>query len=393
MLRSRCILATMFPLLVATGCPLKEDPSAVETTPVPERNSSESNPTESAIETSELASEANPADAAPDAYVEVLTVKLEDVPSSLDAGGPSGSSTGVSPTSVPSTDPPVTSPPAPGATGASGAAASGSGTRPVASPPGSEHTPTEAPDSPTIDRCPFDACSDEEASRLATSCARDGNFVVTCRPPGEGHDCDTPAWVPDAPCDGTDQCTTELAWSAADFVELPGGYQDAEGSSYSIARSGDDFVVTLTCVDPVEVGEEHPVFAGVTIGAPYACLSGTFTFATSHTTYAPTIEWNEGIDIKCTWPDSGTTVVTVFGMRCESESAACHPARDPRALCGDEAVSPDEECDDGNVEDGDGCSSKCFVETGFSCPAPGKACVTTNLPEPQVADAQAAPYH
>jgi len=41
-------------------------------------------------------------------------------------------------------------------------------------------------------------------------------------------------------------------------------------------------------------------------------------------------------------------------------------------LCGDGLLSPvawgtDEECDDGNQEDGDGCDSNCKVEMGWEC--------------------------
>jgi cysteine-rich repeat protein len=37
------------------------------------------------------------------------------------------------------------------------------------------------------------------------------------------------------------------------------------------------------------------------------------------------------------------------------------------AICGDGNVDPNEECDDGNQADGDGCSSKCKKESGFTC--------------------------
>jgi len=37
------------------------------------------------------------------------------------------------------------------------------------------------------------------------------------------------------------------------------------------------------------------------------------------------------------------------------------------AICGDGNVDPNEECDDGNQAGGDGCSSKCTKEDGFSC--------------------------
>jgi fibro-slime domain-containing protein len=35
--------------------------------------------------------------------------------------------------------------------------------------------------------------------------------------------------------------------------------------------------------------------------------------------------------------------------------------------CGNGSIEPGEDCDDGNTKDGDGCSSKCKVETGFTC--------------------------
>lgn len=37
------------------------------------------------------------------------------------------------------------------------------------------------------------------------------------------------------------------------------------------------------------------------------------------------------------------------------------------ALCGDGKRTTPEECDDGNTDNGDGCSSRCWVENGYSC--------------------------
>ncbi len=42
--------------------------------------------------------------------------------------------------------------------------------------------------------------------------------------------------------------------------------------------------------------------------------------------------------------------------------------------CGDGIVSGTEQCDDGNTTSGDGCSSTCQVEPGWTCPTPGAAC-------------------
>ncbi|MEM9057681.1 MAG: DUF4215 domain-containing protein, partial [Pseudomonadota bacterium] len=44
--------------------------------------------------------------------------------------------------------------------------------------------------------------------------------------------------------------------------------------------------------------------------------------------------------------------------------------------CGDALLDPGEQCDDGNTNDGDGCSAACQIEAGFAC----------TLPEPPVAN-------
>ena len=35
--------------------------------------------------------------------------------------------------------------------------------------------------------------------------------------------------------------------------------------------------------------------------------------------------------------------------------------------CGNSIIDPAETCDDGNIISGDGCSSSCSIETGYSC--------------------------
>jgi len=39
----------------------------------------------------------------------------------------------------------------------------------------------------------------------------------------------------------------------------------------------------------------------------------------------------------------------------------------PTSVCGDGVVIGNEGCDDGNQEDGDGCSTQCTVEKGWAC--------------------------
>ncbi len=49
-------------------------------------------------------------------------------------------------------------------------------------------------------------------------------------------------------------------------------------------------------------------------------------------------------------------------------------AAPPPPDCGDSEKTGNEECDDGNVEDNDGCSSQCTKEAGFNCPPGPGAC-------------------
>jgi cysteine-rich repeat protein len=48
--------------------------------------------------------------------------------------------------------------------------------------------------------------------------------------------------------------------------------------------------------------------------------------------------------------------------KCEYEDC-----RDVEGECGDGKVEVYEECDDGNLKDGDGCSSICTIEKDYSC--------------------------
>jgi cysteine-rich repeat protein len=52
------------------------------------------------------------------------------------------------------------------------------------------------------------------------------------------------------------------------------------------------------------------------------------------------------------------------------------PCSDPRrpSECGDGCKDVDEDCDDGNVDDGDGCSQACLREVGFECGDGGTNC-------------------
>jgi cysteine-rich repeat protein len=57
---------------------------------------------------------------------------------------------------------------------------------------------------------------------------------------------------------------------------------------------------------------------------------------------------------------------------CQFDVSACLTA-----ICGNGVVDPGETCDDGNQLDGDGCSSTCQEEPGFTCTGSPSTCVTT----------------
>lgn len=70
---------------------------------------------------------------------------------------------------------------------------------------------------------------------------------------------------------------------------------------------------------------------------------------------------------------SGNCLVIENGYTCDAPGNPCELV----ALCGDSRRVLDEACDDGNTEGGDGCASNCQLEAGFVCPVPGEPCVST----------------
>lgn len=70
---------------------------------------------------------------------------------------------------------------------------------------------------------------------------------------------------------------------------------------------------------------------------------------------------------------SGNCLVVETGYTCDLPGSPCTLV----ALCGDSRRVLDEGCDDGNTDGGDGCASNCQIEAGFACPVPGEPCVST----------------
>lgn len=85
--------------------------------------------------------------------------------------------------------------------------------------------------------------------------------------------------------------------------------------------------------------------------------------------------------------DCGSNLICVDGRCVPSEDSGSRdatiephdigPLPDvPGPRCGDGRLRSGEVCDDGNVDPGDGCDATCQIESGWSCPTPGMACVS-----------------
>lgn len=76
----------------------------------------------------------------------------------------------------------------------------------------------------------------------------------------------------------------------------------------------------------------------------------------------------ENVVFSGTWNDSHCTLVThPYVCECSGECTALEQ-------CGDGIINGADECDDENLDDGDGCSSTCTVEAGWECAGEPSAC-------------------
>ncbi len=73
-------------------------------------------------------------------------------------------------------------------------------------------------------------------------------------------------------------------------------------------------------------------------------------------------------------PVTTTMVPTTTG---QTTTGLDSSSGDVDAVCGDGIVADAEACDDSNVADGDGCTSACLEETGFSCNGEPSVCTST----------------
>ncbi len=72
--------------------------------------------------------------------------------------------------------------------------------------------------------------------------------------------------------------------------------------------------------------------------------------------------------------DAGGDVADVGGDPMRSEIFPDVDCPECGGICGDGILRQGEQCDDGNLIGGDGCSAICHLNPGWTCPVPGMPC-------------------
>ncbi len=138
---------------------------------------------------------------------------------------------------------------------------------------------------------------------------------------------------------------------ASDLIE--GGGSDADGDGLVDDTTDDDGDGLAAVVDSDE--------GGTPLSLPDSDVDGDFDFqdlcadgrvAGDEECDDGGIEAGDGCSATCTVED---------GFDCEGDPSACDE------ICGDGLIVGDEGCDDGNTDAGDGCSDACTVEDGWAC--------------------------
>lgn len=107
--------------------------------------------------------------------------------------------------------------------------------------------------------------------------------------------------------------------------------------------------------------------APVPIRPQYVCLALTFALACSDdTTSIDTATTSESSSSGESGTESSTGTTTISSSEeSDSESDSGSETGEPEPFCGDGKLDYEEECDDGNMVDGDGCSSECISACGI----------------------------
>lgn len=222
-----------------------------------------------------------------------------------------------------------------------------------------------------------DGCSAACVVEVGFGCQSDADGRSVCVPAprvvcgdgivGAGEQCDDRNVVAGDGCSASCQVETGFVCRLAGSLCEPGGFcgdgvllQGVEECDDGNGAPGDG------CTGPSPIGSERegcviePNFVCPTPGKPCHPACGD-----SQVTGRETCD-----DGNATAGDGCSSVCGIErGFTCSSEAgqaSACEPVAEE--ICGDGALNSDEGCDDGNSASGDGCSAACRVELGFECP-------------------------
>ena len=151
--------------------------------------------------------------------------------------------------------------------------------------------------------------------------------------------------------------------------QIQAGYQCPFAGAPCVPVCGDGILIPpAEQCDPGIAAEASACNSDCTVKPGYACNA-----TSCHKTVCGdgVVEGTEGCDVKPLNYDlgDGCTPLCTAEPTCPAGTASS-PGGACTTICGDGLVLGSEQCDDGNAVSGDGCSSTCQVEPGFTCTQP-----------------------
>jgi fibro-slime domain-containing protein len=194
-----------------------------------------------------------------------------------------------------------------------------------------------------------------------------------------------PGWVcptPGSPCkytvvcgdgviEGTEQCddgNTTSGDGCSSTCTLEPGYACPLPGSPCVPKCGDGIVTPPEQCDDGNTTNGDGCSSTCDWEPGWACTGSPGHYTCTKTVCGNGIrEGTEACDLGTVQNDNtgtGCSPTCTLTPQCPTNGGAC------TGKCGDGIVEPGEACDDGNTTNGDGCSSTCQVESGFSCAQP-----------------------
>lgn len=128
--------------------------------------------------------------------------------------------------------------------------------------------------------------------------------------------------------------------------------------------------LSVVVVAPACFQVDPSPFGNASLG-PATSTSDDDASATLGMTSSDTLDGTAGATSSTTGVDPTLTATTTVDSSSSSSSSGSEPE-----VCGDGLVVGAEDCDDANLDPGDGCSDACEVEPGFECTGEPSLCVT-----------------